>query len=31
MGALKPINFTNVASDNIMKPHWARLLLEDII
>lgn len=31
MGALEPINFINVASDNIMKPHCAGRLLQKII
>lgn len=31
MGALEPINFTNIVSDNIMSPHWECQLPEDLI
>lgn len=31
MGALEPINFTNIVSDNIMSPHWECQLPEDVI
>lgn len=30
MGALEPINFTNIVSDNIMSPHWECQLPEDV-
>lgn len=31
MGALEPINFTNVASDNTMELHWEVLLPKEIV